>query len=234
MKFTPMSVVLILKFVQVINILTCLFTIRKGLKSYKILTNNKILLMVPIASIFQITISEVLFNINPILKNNRVIYSQQINVVAYIIIEFLSISYFLYKIQLNDKIKKIFIFIVSLLLLIASIEIFVRFKNDKQIIIEYFSLIEGTSLLMYLFYEIIKNVKKYTINQLILNSDLIAITGIFLSILLMLPISVFQSFSLNNINTLYPYLFASNSVGYIIFFSFLSISFYVSRKSRNT
>ncbi|MCE2758826.1 MAG: hypothetical protein LW706_12925, partial [Chitinophagaceae bacterium] len=96
-----MSVVLILKFVQVINILTCLFTIRKGLKSYKILTNNKILLMVPIASIFQITISEVLFNINPILKNNRVIYSQQINVVAYIIIEFLSISYFLYKIQLN-------------------------------------------------------------------------------------------------------------------------------------
>jgi len=120
--------------------------------------------MVPIASIFQITISEVLFNINPILKNNRVIYSQQINVVAYIIIEFLSISYFLYKIQLNDKIKKIFIFIVSLLLLIASIEIFVRFKNDKQIIIEYFSLIEGTSLLMYLFYEIIKNVKKYTIN----------------------------------------------------------------------
>jgi len=218
--------------IQTINLIICLISITVGIKNYKSPSIVRILIFIPIFSFSQILISETLSALNPTVLYFQVSFAQKILVILYSILEFLIIIIFLAKDTTSIKTKLVLIIICILLEAVAIVEMIIKIKKREEITLDYFYVMEGILLLVYISNDLIKFFNKNELNQVVKNDVFIAKTGILLSFSVFWPSSLIQNLVLKNIKILHSYFFISNSIGYLIMFVFFSISFYASRKSR--
>lgn len=224
-----MRIDMALQFLQILNILLCATAIVLGLKNLRANNFNKILFLLPTTSLIQIFSSEILAFITPFLiKNSDEI--QHMIVVTYSIIEFATITYFM---SITKKSNKSIRIISIAILAIAFFEALEIIIEKESLSLEYFSLIEGIFIISFNISDIMKQINRTSFFETFSESEWIAKSGILLSFLVFWPNSVIQKFIIQNISIFYHYLFISNSIGYLILFTFLSLSFYASGKSRN-
>lgn len=222
---------MILQFVQILNILSCILAIIVGIKNYKITSFNKILFLLPVCSLIQILLSEILEFISPyLIKNSTEI--QHLIVATYSIIEFTIIAYFIKRTLDGENISKAITRISIIILAVAFIETIIIIIKKESLSLEYFNLIEGVFIISYLVADIIKQINRTSFYETFNENEWIAKSGILLSFIVFWPSSVIQKIIIENISVFNYYMFISNSIGYIILFTFLSLSFYVSGKSR--
>ena len=227
-----MKIEMVLEFLQILNILLCLTAIVFGFKNLRANNFNKILFLLPTTSLIQIFSSEILAYYTPsVIKNSDEI--QHMIVATYSIIEFATITYFMCVTKNLKNSSKLIKIISSAILAIAFFEALVIIIEKESMSLEYFNLIEGIFIISFNISDIIKQINKTSFFETFSESEWIAKSGILLSFLVFWPNSVIQKFIIQNIIIFYPYLFISNSIGYLILFTFLSLSFYASGKSRN-
>lgn len=226
-----MRIDMILQIAQILNILSCIIAIIFGLKNYKRNSINKILFLIPASSLIQILLSEILEFISPKLIDNST-EIQHIIVATYSIIEFIIITYFFKKTCYGKNSSKTISMIRSIILAAAFIELIIMAIKKESISLEYFNLIEGLFIISYLVLDIIKQINRKSFYETFIENEWISKSGILLSFIVFWPNSVIQKMIIENISDFYYYLFISNSLGYLILFTFLSLSFYASGKSR--
>ncbi len=216
-----------LYFLQLLNIIIAFFTIVMGLRAFKNLKENKVLLLIPILSLFQI----ILIELEGI--GRKVEYSTFTrNMISiYIYLEFILIIIYLWKIgkTLRNKaytIALIPVGIVSIIISLYSINI------KRPLKVEILSIIEGPIILITALLISIEQIKKGNINNYYKDSNLIATFGIFFSFIIAWPTIIVQNNISSYSSPFFKLNFIYNSIAYIIFFSFLTYSFYVTRKYR--
>lgn len=218
----------LLYLVEYLNLVICFFTIAIGIKSLKKLSENRILIFIPILSVLQIILSELLGIGQP--KNEAsTITKNLINI--YICLEYVIICIFFW--NLNQKRKLNIFILISFIISIASL--FVSNYNNQEKVelkLDLFLLIEGPVILTTALFLIIDLIKKRSIRIQTNNSNLIATFGIFFSFIITWPTSIVQNIFTYPTSSFFKFYFIFNSIAYLIFFSFLSYSFYVTRKSR--
>lgn len=227
-----MRIDIMLQFLQILNILSCVTAIVLGIRKLRANNFNKILFLLPTISLIQILFSEIIEFITPFLIKN----SDQIQhaiVATYSVIEFVIIAYFMSNTKKMKNSNRLIIFFSSVILAIALIEVSVIIIKNEPLSLEYFNLIEGIFIISFITSDIIRQIYRTSFFETFSGSEWIAKSGILLSFLVFWPNSVIQKFIIQNIGIFYYYLFISNSVGYLILFTFLSLSFYASGKSRN-
>jgi hypothetical protein len=226
-----MRIDMILQLLQILNILSCITAILFGLKNSKTNNFNKILFLLPTISLIQIFLSEILEFITPFLiKNSDEI--QHIIVATYAVVEFIIIAIFMSKTIKSKISNKIIVITSSLILVTALTEASIIVTNKESLSLEYFNLIEGIFIISFSIHDIINQINKTSFFETFSESEWIAKSGILLSFLIFWPNSVIQKLIIENINIFYYYSFIANSIGYLILFTFLSLSFYASGKSR--
>ena len=213
--------------IQYLNILISCIAISIGIKYFKNLKENNILLTIPILSIIQITFSEVLKIIN---ENHLVVLDQSIMLTnIYICLEFFLLILFFWK-KTESRLEK-FLIIVSSIIATSSLFILDELKYiNKLISIDLFLIIEGPIILTLSLFFIVKSMKNKNLINCIQDPSYIATLGIFLSFLLLWPVNMMQNYFLKDTSTFFNFFFIANSISYLIFFSFLSYSFYGTRK----
>jgi hypothetical protein len=77
---------------------------------------------------------------------------------------------------------------------------------------------------------IVKSMKNKNLINCIQDQSYISALGIFLSFLLLWPVNMMQNYFLKDTSTFFNFFFIANSISYLIFFLFLSYSFYGTRK----
>lgn len=218
---------LILSLIQFLNLILTSFAIAIGIKFLSRLKENKILLIIPILSLIQILFSEVLklanrryFNVS----NDSVILTN-----TYICLEYVMLIQFFWKIKTSRKEK--FLILISLPITIVSL-LFSNKLNFRQnlISIDTFLLLEGPIIIILALYFLVHRIKNKNLTNYIQEPNFIAAIGIFLSFLILWPTNIIQKFILIDPGTFVSFLFISNSISYLIFFSFLSYSFYATKK----
>jgi hypothetical protein len=218
---------LILSLIQFLNLILTSFAIAIGIKFLSRLKENKILLIIPILSLIQILFSEVLklanrryFNVS----NDSVILTN-----TYICLEYFMLIQFFWKIKTSRKEK--FLILISLPITIVSL-LFSNKLNFRQnlISIDTFLLLEGPIIIILALYFLVHRMKNKNLINYIQEPNFIAAIGIFLSFLILWPTNIIQKFILIDPGTFVSFLFISNSISYLIFFSFLSYSFYATKK----
>jgi len=218
---------LILSLIQFLNLILTSFAIAIGIKFLSRLKENKILLIIPILSLIQILFSEVLklanrryFNVS----NDSVILTN-----TYICLEYFMLIQFFWKIKTSRKEK--FLILISLPIAIVSL-LFSNKLNFRQnlISIDTFLLLEGPIIIILALYFLVHRIKNKNLTNYIQEPNFIAAIGIFLSFLILWPTNIIQKFILIDPGTFVSFLFISNSISYLIFFSFLSYSFYATKK----
>jgi hypothetical protein len=218
---------LILSLIQFLNLILTSFAIAIGIKFLSRLKENKILLIIPILSLIQILFSEVLklanrryFNVS----NDSVILTN-----TYICLEYFMLIQFFWKIKTSRKEK--FLILISLPITIVSL-LFSNKLNFRQnlISIDTFLLLEGPIIIILALYFLVHRIKNKNLTNYIQEPNFIAAIGIFLSFLILWPTNIIQKFILIDPGTFVSFLFISNSISYLIFFSFLSYSFYATKK----
>jgi|GEM_PF-5806801 len=217
-----------LAIIQYLNILTTCVTISIGIKFFSRHKENKILLNIPILSLFQIVLSEIVKIVFRFRYN--ITYESIVLTNIYIILEYFIIILFFWKLKQTRK-EKIFI---TISFFIAFISLFISPKlrvNQNLISIDTLLFVEGpiiqTLTLSYLF----NSMRKKNITNCIQDPNYLAALGIFFSFLILWPSNILFNFFLKNPSYFFNFFFISNSLSYLIFFSFLTISFYVTRKS---
>lgn len=225
LKKFPMDYILYI--VQYVNILTLCITISIGIRSLKSLKQNKILLIIPILSLFQIVFSEIL---KIIFRSRYNITIQSIVLVnIYTSLEFTLIITFFWKLTQTRK-ENIIIFSPIIFTLISLLAGDILNIAKDLISFETFLFVEGAIILLIAIYYLIKFMRIKNQSNYFQDSNFISTLGIFLSFLVLWPANISQKYFLKHPNTFYDFLFIANSTAYIIFFSFLSYSFYVTRK----
>jgi hypothetical protein len=218
---------LILSLIQFLNLILTSFAIAIGIKFLSRLKENKILLIIPILSLIQILFSEVLklanrryFNVS----NDSVILTN-----TYICLEYFMLIQFFWKIKTSRKEK--FLILISLPIAIVSL-LFSNKLNFRQnlISIDTFLLLEGPIIIILALYFLVHRIKNKNLTNYIQEPNFIAAIGIFLSFLILWPTNIIQKFILIDPGIFVSFLFISNSISYLIFFSFLSYSFYATKK----
>jgi len=231
-----MKMALVLILFQFLTIISSVYSILVGLKSFRYLKLNRVLILLPIFSLLQVLLSETVFytkNGEHGKSNYSTEFPEQINVLIYTLLEYCIISYFLIMIQ-NKKIIKNIIIIFSLITLSV---LFFDLRNyileNNIITLDAFYSAEGVFFIVSLLFTIINQIRKNSISELINNSEWIICIGILLAFLILWPNSVIQKFFILNVKDFYNYFFITNSIAYLIMFNLISLSFHVARKSRN-
>jgi hypothetical protein len=136
---------------------------------------------------------------------------------------------FFWKIKTSRKEK--FLILISLPITIVSL-LFSNKLNFRQnlISIDTFLLLEGPIIIILALYFLVHRIKNKNLTNYIQEPNFIAAIGIFLSFLILWPTNIIQKFILIDPGTFVSFLFISNSISYLIFFSFLSYSFYATKK----
>jgi|688.fasta_scaffold06375_3 hypothetical protein len=212
---------------QLLNIIIAFFTIVIGLRSFRTLKENRVLLLIPVLSLFQIIITESKGLVREVelstFTNNMIS--------IYIYLEFILIILYLWKLSktLRHKaftIALIPVGIVSIIISLYSVNIIRPLK------VEILSIIEGPIILITALLINIGLIKKGNIKNYSRDSNLIATLGIFFSFIISWPTIIVQNNILSYSSPFFKLIFIYNSIAYIILFSSLSYSFYVTRKYR--
>jgi len=212
---------------QLLNIIIAFFTIVIGLRSFRTLKENRVLLLIPVLSLFQIIITESKGLVREVelstFTNNMIS--------IYIYLEFILIILYLWKLSktLRHKaftIALIPVGIVSIIIYLYSVNIIRPLK------VEILSIIEGPIILITALLINIGLIKKGNIKNYSRDSNLIATLGIFFSFIISWPTIIVQNNILSYSSPFFKLIFIYNSIAYIILFSSLSYSFYVTRKYR--
>ncbi len=218
----------LLYLLEYLNLIVAFFSIAVGVKSLKSLTENRILIFIPILSALQTILAELLGIYHPKnLVSDTTIYL--IN--TYICAEFILICLYFWRICESKRYKACILTSIP----IAIISIFTSNNNLNEkspFKLDIFLLIEGPIILIFALLLTIELIKKRKIKDYNTGSNLIATLGILFSFFISWPTTIVQSNLRNIYSTLYKLSFIFNSISYLIFFSFLSYSFYVARKSR--
>jgi hypothetical protein len=212
---------------QLLNIIIAFFTIVIGLKSFRTLYENRVLLLIPVLSFLQIIMSELMRLVR---KVEFSAFSTNL-ISLYIYSEFILII--LYFWSLNKKLTHKALTLAIIPIGIISFIIFKYFKDDnKPIKIDIFVIIEGPIILIIALLFIIEIITKRKIKNYTKDSNLIAILGIFFSFIISWPTTIIQNNILKYSSPFIKLCFIYNTIAYMILFSFLSYSFYVTRKFR--
>lgn len=217
----------VLTIFQILNIATLIVCIGIGLNKFKKLNQNRILILLPIFSIFQILISEIGFGF--IYEQYHVNEISKISVDLYSFIEFAILLLFFNQISKNVKLRNLNKIIIIIACLYYYVYMFHFYSN--YIFMDYFVLLSGLWIEIVSLTHLLYTIKNYELNQLIRNSNSIVTLGIFLSYIIIWPINVLQSLYINYISSYFEFVFISNSLGYYILFSSLILSFYATGKS---
>ena len=205
--------------IALISNLICLII---GIKQIKTLGPLRVLIFIPSFSLLQTLFTD--FSIVLKLGNKWNTPLNNLTVKIYTLIEFLIIMIFLYTIFDKKNVKKIIIFllfIAGLSILIPSIFV----GNICYLNIDYFLLIEGIIIELLIIKYFLVNPKKLLSNKAYSDSNFISLTGIFLAFAILWPTSVIKNLKFIDFETFYPLEIIGNSVGYLILFISLSISF---------
>lgn len=218
----------LLYLLEYLNLVIAFFTVAVGIKSLKKLNENRILVFIPILSVLQTILSELLGIWKP--KSGASITTLNL-INIYICAEFFLICLFFWALSQGRK-RKAFVLVTIIL---ATISIFTSNYNlhvKKQFELDIFILIEGPIILTTALLLIFDSIKKKNIVKYSSEANLIATLGIFFSFIISWPTLIVQNSFTNPNSPFFKLYFIFNSIAYLIFFSFLSYSFYVSRKSR--
>jgi hypothetical protein len=212
---------------QLLNIAITSFTIIIGLRSFRILKENRILFFIPLLSLVQIILTE----LKGLVREVEISAFTNNMISIYIYLEFVLIIIYLWKLSktLRHKaftIALIPIGIVSIIISLYSINI------TRPLKVEILSIIEGPIILATALLINIELIKKGNIKNYFRDSNLIATFGIFFSFIISWPTSIVQNNILSYSSPFFKLNFIYNSIAYIILFSSLSYSFYVTRKYR--
>lgn len=212
---------------QTLNIAIATFTIIIGIRSYRNLKENRILLLIPLLSLVQIILTE----LNGLVREVELSTLTNNMISIYMYLEFILIIIYLWKLSktLSHKaftIALIPIGIVSIIISLYYINIIRPLK------VEILSIIEGPIILITALLINIELIKKGNIKNYSRDSNLIATFGIFFSFIISWPTSIVQNNILSYSSPFFKLNFVYNSIAYIILFSSLSYSFYVTRKYR--
>jgi hypothetical protein len=218
----------VLYILQILNIAIAFSTIIIGLRSIKYLKENKILLFIPIISLAQIIVTE----LKGLFEKKDTFSTFTSNMISiYIYLEFVLIILYLWKLSKTLKHKAFTIFLIPIG--IVSIFISVYSENIKRPLkVELLSLIEGPIIIIIALLISIKLIKKENLKNYSTDSNLIATFGIFFSFMISWPTSIVQNNLLSYSSPFFKLNFIYNSIAYMILFSSLSYSFYVTRKYR--
>lgn len=218
----------ILRIIQLLNITTTFIAIIIGIKYILSLKENKILLTIPILTLLQVVILEIL---KPILKNNLNTLIDSASIIKiYIYLEYFLLAIFFWKLKHTLK-EKIFLLIAFPIPLISFFISILYSTNDNINHIDIFLLIEGPIILILALNYLVNSMRSIGITNCIQEPNFYATLGIFLSFLILWPSNILFDNFLKNRNIYFNFLFISNSIAYFIFFSFLIFSFYGTRKS---
>lgn len=214
--------------IQCINILIIIICIVTATRNFKNIIEARILLLLPILSFLQIVITELINTF--FYHQNHLKAISKTSIDTYTFIEFIVIVIFYNHILRYQKIKKV----NRMILLLASLFYFTYLFSYKNIyaLMDYFVLLSGLWIEILVLIHLLYTIKNYDLNILFKNSNNIISLGVFLSYIIIWPINVMQDLYLNNISAYIEFIFMSNSLGYFILFSSLTISFYVSGKPR--
>lgn len=212
---------------QIFNIAITTFTIIIGLRSFRNLTENRILLFIPLLSLVQIILTELKGLVREVefstFTNNMIS--------VYIYLEFILIILYFWKLSKNLRHKAFTIALIPIG--IVSIIISLCYVNNiRPLKVEILSIIEGPIILITALLINIELIKKGDIKNYFRHSNLIATFGIFFSFIISWPTSIVQNNILSYSSPFFKLNFIYNSIAYIILFSSLSYSFYVTRKYR--
>jgi len=205
--------------IALISNLICLFI---GVKHIKILGPLKVLLLIPAFSLVQTLFTDLSIALK--LGNKWNTPLNNLTVKIYTLIEFLIIIIFLHSVFDKKNIKKIIVFLIF----IAGLSIVIPsifFGNIPYLNIDYFLLIEGFIIELLIIKYFLVNPKKLLSNKVYSDSNFISLTGIFLAFAVLWPTSVIKNLKFIDFETFYPLEIIGNSVGYLILFISLSISF---------
>jgi hypothetical protein len=213
---------------QTLNLVIAFFSISVGIKSLKFLTETRILIFIPILSVLQTILSELLGINDP----QNIVSITTINLTnTYICAEYFLICLYFWKIS-QRRGHKAFI-LTSIPIIIASILISNYNLHEKSPIkLDIFLFIEGPIVLIIALLLTIELIKKRKTKDYNTSSNLIATLGILFSFFISWPTTIIQNNLRNIYSPIYKLSFIFTSIAYLIFFSFLSYSFYVARKSR--
>lgn len=215
---------------QLLNIVVSIIAIKVGLKFKNKLSENRILLFIPIFSFCQIAISEI---IKLKYSNKFIVVNHSITIVnSYIIIEYILFVIFFWKIK-ETKLEKYIIISTTILTTIANVFHQYSLTNKNVLSIDPLIIMEGPVLLILSLLFLTRYLKNKSLSIFIGDSNTIAALGIFLSFLILWPSNILQNYILKYPNLILQFMFFANSIGYLILFLFISYSLYVSGKSRD-
>ncbi len=214
--------------IEYLNLVIAFFSIAVGIKSLKFLTESRILIFIPILSVLQIILSELLGINHP----HNLVSNTTINLTnTYICAEYFLICLYFWKIS-QRRGHKAYI-LTSIPLIITSILISnYNLPENSPIKLDIFLFIEGPIVLIIALLLTIELIKKRKTKDYNTSSNLIATLGILFSFFISWPTTIIQNNLRNIYSPIYKLSFIFTSIAYLIFFSFLSYSFYVARKSR--
>jgi hypothetical protein len=212
---------------QLLNIAIAFFTIIIGLRSFRSLKENRILLFIPILSLVQIILTE---SMRLVRKIEFSTFTSNL-ISLYIYSEFILIILYFWSLNKNLT-QKAFTIALIPIGIISLITTQYYIDNNKPIKLDTFIIIEGPIILIIALLFIIEIIKKRKIKNYTKDSDLIATLGIFFSFIISWPTMIIQNNILKYSSPFIKLCFIYNTIAYIIFFSLLSYSFYVTRKFR--
>jgi len=205
--------------IALISNLICLII---GIRQIKTLGQLKVLILIPSFSLLQTLFTDLSIVLK--LGNNWNTPLNNLTVKIYTLIEFLIIMIFLYTVFDKKNVKKIIIFLIFIAVLSILIPS-IFFENIRYLNINYFLLIEGIIIELLIIKYFLVNPKKLLSNKAYSDSNFISLTGIFLAFAILWPTSVIKDLKFIDFETFYPLEIIGNSVGYLILFISLSISF---------
>ena len=212
---------------QLLNIAITSFTIIIGLRSFRILKENRILFFIPLLSLVQIILTELKGLVREVefsaFTNNMIS--------IYIYLEFVLIIIYLWKLSKTLRHKAFTIALIPIGIVSIIISLY-SINNIRPLKVEILSLIEGPIILATALLINIELIKKGNIKNYFRDSNLIATFGIFFSFIISWPTSIVQNNILSYSSPFFKLNFIYNSIAYIILFSSLSYSFYVTSKYR--
>lgn len=212
---------------QLLNIIIAFFTIVIGLKSFRTLNENRVLLLIPVFSFLQIIMSELLGMVRKVEFSTL-----SINLICiYIRLEFIIITLYFWRLSKTLRYQALSIALPPIAIISIIISLF-SIDDKKPLKMGTFLIIEGPILLLIALLFIIELIKKRKKNNYVNDSNLIAILGIFFLSIISWPTIIIQNNTFKYTSLFFKFNFISNSIAYLILFSFLSYSFYVTRKSR--
>jgi hypothetical protein len=212
---------------QLLNIIIALFSIVIGLRSFRTLKENRVLLLIPVLSLLQIILTESMRLVRKIAFST---FTSNL-ISLYIYSEFILIILYFWSLNKNLTQKAFTIALIPIVIISLIITQY-YVDHNKLIKLDIFVIIEGPIILTIALLFIIEIIKKRKIKNYSKDSNLIATFGIFFSFIISWPTMIIQNNILKYLSPFIKLCFIYNTIAYLIFFSFLSYSFYVTRKFR--